>query len=217
MQIKSNCLFFISLLLFSGGALAQDSTRMQRQLRLGIDLFQPIINAGSDQKKSYEVSADFRFNKTIYLVAEGGFGQSNYHYPDLSYNTTISFLRLGFDKSLLPTLSRNDWDMAFVGLRYGLALINRNEAAFVYNDPLYGRVAGTVPGKNLTAHWLEITGGVKVFVWKNIFAGWSVRGKFLLNQKSFRELAPNYIAGYGRGDKNTNFGFNFYVGYGLRW
>jgi len=216
MRIKSTCVFFISLLLAWRG-FAQDSTGATHQLRLGVDVFQPVIHAGSDQKKGYEIAADYRFNKTIYLAAEGGFGRSDYNYPDLSYTTTNSFIRLGFDKSLLPVLRSKDWDMAFVGLRYGLAFIQRSDASFVYHDPLYGVSAGTIAGKNLMAHWLEVAGGMKVFLWKNIYAGWTVRGKFLVNQKSFRELAPDFIAGYGRGDKNTNFGFNFYVGYGLRW
>lgn len=216
MRMKSTCVFFISLL-FPLAAQAADSTRLERQMRLGIDIFQPIIHAGSDQKKGYEFSADYRYNETIYIVAEAGFGRSDYDYPALHYATTNSFVRLGFDKSLLPTKNKNDRDMAFVGLRYGLALIDRGDATFVYQDPLYGVISGTVAGKNMQAHWLEITGGVKVFVWKNIWAGWQLRGKFLMNQKAFRELAPDYIAGYGRGDKNTNFGFNFYIGYGLRW
>lgn len=217
MRMKSICVFFISILLTTSNAQAADSTRLQKELRLGVDLFQPIIHAGNEQTKGYEISADYRLNKTIYLVAEGGFGHSDYQYPELSYTTKNSFVRVGFDKSLLPEISKNDRDMAFVGLRYGLALIHRGTASFVYQDPLYGSTYGTVAGKNMQAHWLEITGGVKVFLWKNIWAGWQVRGKFLLNQKAFRELAPDYLAGYGRGDKNTNFGFNFYVGYGLRW
>lgn len=214
--MKSTCVFFISLLL-TFGALAQDSTRLGHEVRIGVDIFQPIVQAATDQKKAYEIQVDYRLKETLYLVAEGGFGNSVYDYPDLSYKTNNAFLRLGIDKSLLPVINKRDRDMAFAGLRYGVAMIQRSDADFRYQDPLYGAVSGTIPGKNMTAHWLEITGGVRVFVWKNIFAGWNVRGKFLVNQKSFRELAPAYIAGYGAGDKNTNFGFNFYVGYGVRF
>ena len=36
-------------------------------------------------------------------------------------------------------------------------------------------------------------------------------GKFVMNGKSFRDLSPLFIAGYGKGDKNANFDFNLYI------
>jgi hypothetical protein len=38
-----------------------------------------------------------------------------------------------------------------------------------------------------------------------------------MNGSSFKDLAPLYIAGYGRGDKNSIFDFNMYLSYAIRW
>jgi hypothetical protein len=64
---------------------------------------------------------------------------------------------------------------------------------------------------------MEVTGGMRVELVKGLMAGWNVRGKFLLNTADFRDLAPLYVAGYGRGEKNAVFDFNLYLGYAIRW
>ena len=48
--------------------------------------------------------------------AEGGWGGSSVNYSNLQYKTTNSFLRLGFNKSVLVRDRPDDWDMMFIGL-----------------------------------------------------------------------------------------------------
>jgi hypothetical protein len=48
-------------------------------------------------------------------------------------------------------------------------------------------------------------------------AGWNLRGRFLLNETSFRELRPVFIAGYGRGDRSLILDFNVFLSYSIRW
>ena len=65
------------------------------------------------------------------------------------------------------------------------------------------------------AHWLELNGGFRMEIMKNIFVGWNARAKTFINPKKFELLPPSYVAGYGRGDKNTAFSYNFYLLYGF--
>ena len=102
-------------------------------------------------------------------------------------------------------------------MRYGLAFINRSEASFTTSDHVWGTTLGTVSSKNFTGHWLEINGGIRVEIFKNIFAGYNLRAKFMLNQNPFKELPPAYVAGYGKGEKATTFDLNFFLLYALRW
>lgn len=219
-----NALLPAALLLAGAGpALAQaDSAaapaeRIGHQLRLGVDILRPILNAAQDSRTSYEASLDYYWRKELYFVAESGFGNMRYEYPDLSYTSRNSFLRLGIDKTIISRLGPGDWDAAFFGLRYGVGLIQRNAASYVIVDSVWGNSSGTVPAKNFTAQWAELTGGVRVELLHGLFAGWNVRARFLLNERSFKELSPVFIAGYGRGDKTTVFDFNFYLMYALRW
>lgn len=226
MRAPNICAFIFasSLLLGTASAQAQqDSTerkngsRTAHQLRFGIDASSLAINAFMDSRTSYEFQVDYHWRKDIYAVLEGGWGSSKLDYPDLKYTTDNSFARIGVDKGLLPRLTPGDWDMAFIGVRYGIGFINRSEATYTTNDPVWGTTSSTVPGKTFTAHWGEITGGIRVELLKGFFAGWNVRGKFLLNESAFRELPPSFIAGYGKGDKTTIFDFNLYFSYALRW
>lgn len=218
--------FSFLLVLSSFSLFAQtDSTAVEmppviaakRQLRIGVDISRPVMNAVYKNRYSYEAAVDYFLPKELYLVAEGGFGGSSLDYEDLHYTSSNSFFKIGIDKSMLQRLFPSDWDFLFVGVRYGVALIQRNEAGFRTEDPVWGSTSGVLPSKSLTAHWAELTGGLRVELLKGFFAGYTVRGKFLISQSAFRDLPPYFIAGYGKGEKNTAFDFNFYLQYGLRW
>ena len=189
----------------------------QKQLRLGVDLSRPVMNMLVKSRHSYEFIVDYSLPKEIYLVAEGGFGGSDINYPDLKYTSTNTFVKVGVERSMLQRMFPEDWDLLFVGVRYGMAFIKRKEATFTTNDQFWGATTGTIPAKNITGHWAELTAGLRVELFKGIFTGYTIRGKFLLNQGPFRELPPAYVAGYGKGEKNTVFDFNFYLQYALRW
>lgn len=188
-----------------------------RQLRFGFDVFKPILYGFDKQRKAFDFELDYYYKKESYWVLEGGWGSGQQDSLYLSYKSSNVFFRGGYNKGILTRLFPNDWDMAFIGLRYGLAFIDRSPATFTIIDPIWGNTSGTIPGKNIFAHWFEITGGVRVELFKGLFTGWTVRGKFIFNGKQLKELPPSYIAGYGRGDKPSIFDFNFYVDYAIRW
>ena len=190
------------------------------QLRLGVDVSKVFFNqfqSSEQQSIAYELELDYYWRKDVYWVLDAGIGNGSLSYNDLSYKSDNIFFKAGINKSLLPRLKSNDWDMAFIGLRYGVGLINRGDAAYTITDSTWGTSSGTIAGTNLTAHWVEITGGVRVELVNQLFIGWNVRGKFMLNPKQFIELPPYYIAGYGKGEKNTAFDFNVYISYAIRW
>lgn len=189
----------------------------QKQLRLGVDISKPILNAVSGNRHTYEFSLDYNLPKDIYLVAEAGWGGSDIDYADLKYTSANSFFRIGVDKSMLQRLFPSDWDYLFVGARYGIGFIRRNEAVYTTADPVWGATTGTIPAQSYTGHWVELTGGLRVELLRGMFAGYTVRAKFLLNQSAFRELPPAFVAGYGKGEKTTAFDFNFYLQYAIRW
>lgn len=188
-----------------------------KQIRIGLDISRPILNAFYNDRYGYEASVDYYRGNEKYWVLEGGFGGSNIDYDNLKYTSNNSFLRFGFEKSMVPRLYKSDWDYLFFGMRYGLAFINRSEASFTTTDNVWGTTLGTVSSKNFTGHWLEINGGIRVEIFKNIFAGYNLRAKFMLNQNPFKELPPAYVAGYGKGEKATTFDLNFFLLYALRW
>lgn len=187
------------------------------QLTLYADLVNPVVNTLGDARTGYEFAADYYWKNEMYWVAEGGFGSSKADYTDLKYTADSRFIRAGFNKMLLPRDTPNDWGGMLLGLRVGAAGITRSAASYIITDTVWGNTTGTVPGKSFGGYWMEITGGMRIELVKGLMAGWNIRGKFLLNTASFKDLAPLYVAGYGRGDKNAVFDFNLYLGYAIRW
>jgi hypothetical protein len=187
------------------------------QLRICFDANKILQNALIDNRKSYELYVDYYLRKERYLVAELGLGNSQINYTDLKYNSKNSFVKFGMDKAMFVRKKAQDWGMGFVGFRYGIGFVRRSEAQYTTNDGFGGITSGYIPSSNFLAHWIELTGGIRVELIKNIFAGWNVRAKILLNPNSFGDLKPSYISGFGAGDKNTVFDYNVYVGYALRW
>ena len=233
MRAKSTLKYIISALLLFASLTASaqlgdddsgdSSTRPKEDIKglhqfcFGVDIAQPVSAAFYKNRKCYEVSFDYYLGKEFYGVLEGGFGYASVDYPDLSYSSNNKFFRLGLNKSILVRLTSSDWDMGFIGFRYGFATINRSAATYTIFDNFYGNSTGTIPAKDIFGHWLEIAGGMRVELFAGINAGWTIRGKFLLNAKAFSELAPSYVAGYGKGDKGSVFDYNFYISYALRW
>ena len=238
MSIQRSCKYVYILIIFSALAIsgqfayaqatdttAADSTEHKvkkkdiagHQLCIGFDVLRPVLNDVTHGGIGYGFEADYYMRNEFYLAAEGGWGSSNVNYDNLKYSTTNNFLSFGFNKSILARNKPMDWDMMFIGMRLGAANVARSPASYIVIDSVWGNSAGSSQGQAFLAVWAELTGGMRVELIKGLMAGWNFRGRFLLNARSFEELAPLYIAGYGRGDKGVAFDFNVYVSYGIRW
>src|ERR1043165_9784503 len=111
-------------------------------LRIGVDIARPLFNTTQSTYNSYEGQVDYYIRKELYAVIEGGAGSSNYDYPDLSYKTSNSFFRAGVDKTIVTRLGPGDWDAVFFGVRYGVAFVDRGEAAYTIVDSVWGNSSG---------------------------------------------------------------------------
>ena len=187
------------------------------QFTVGVDVFQAAMNNLHTYKTTYEGELSYYLKNEYYLVVDAGWGGSNVDYPDLKYTTTNYFSRLGFNKSILYRESATDWDMMFIGLRAAGAGIARSSATYSTTDSVWGNSVGVTGAQNFAAIWAEVTTGMRVELLHGVMAGWNIRGKFLMNGRSFDNLAPLHIAGFGKGDKSANFDFNLYLCYALRW
>jgi hypothetical protein len=196
---------------------AQQTDTLIHQLRFSADASKFLSNALVNNKQSYEMALDYYWHKELYLVSEAGWGFSKIDYPDLKYTSDNVFMRLGIDKALFERKHVRDWGMAFVGFRYGIAILKRGAAEYTTNDHLGGIASGVIPSINYTVHWLELTGGMRVELLPHLFAGWNMRVKFLMNPNASGDLKPAFIAGYGAGDKSSAFDYNVYLAYALRW
>jgi hypothetical protein len=198
-----------------------DSTKLKIKssdfsyFRIGIDASKIIASNMVKDYEALEFLIDANYKNNLVLSSEFGFGNSMVENEYLSYKSNNLFMRLGIDKTLFNKEFAGDMDNAFIGVRYGFGLVNRGQANYTVFNSIYGNSIGQIKEAQFLTHWLELTGGFKVEFKKNIFIGWHIRMKTFINPKKFEQLPPNYVAGYGRADKNTAFGYNFYLLYGI--
>ena len=153
--------------------------------------------------------------KTTNYLIETGLSSSKTNNDFINFKSSTYFLRAGLDKNFFSSEYFGDKDNAFAGFRYAGAFVKNNAGTYIIKNPLWGNQTGVFDGYSFYAHWIELTGGFKVEVKQNIFLGWTIRGKTLLNGKNVKQHLPAYIAGYGNAEKQPAFDYNFYLLYSI--
>ena len=190
----------------------------EHQFRLMLDISHPIGATFISGQYDYEINTDFTLKPDLFAVLELGYGGGKIDYDNLKYKSSNSFVRLGIERSFFDPLYKSDWDMLTIGARYCMALGQRGDAEFTVPNPFGGSASGQIPAQNFFSNWAEITMGLRFEVLPRIYMGWNARIRFNFSADVFNgQVAPNYLAGFGQGDKATSFGFNYYVGYAIRW
>lgn len=217
--MRSNILRSICsiLLLFAvSGAGAQEETIMYRTrgLRVGYDLSRlalPLVYGG---RTGMELSADVDINMNYYAAAEAGFLNVDYEAVSYNYASDGFYFRLGMDHNFLKNISVDQYETVFGGLRIGYASVSHSASDIEILPNYWG--SGLLRYANATTVntvWLEVAGGVKAELFKNIFIGWSFRARLRLHQTRDPVMDPVFVPGFGRGENRTNIGFTYSVFY----
>ncbi len=210
--------YFISILLYFlilSPVLGQEGRI--KGLRVGYDisrlaLLLPYIDT---TRTAFEVSADFEIKPYYYATLEYGQQQVNFTTDWYEYSSDGYYVRAGFDYNFLgKKLPLEQYEMLFMGLRYGYASYSHSAGNLIVDDNYWGDISVESLGPvNLYAHWLEIAGGIRGELFKNCFIGWSFRARLMMHQRLDEVIYPYYIPGFGAGNKKANIGFNFYIYY----
>jgi hypothetical protein len=176
-------------------------------VRVGMDLFPYLRQALSSPYSGYEINADLDFYR-YYLAFD--YGQSSFKdsIENGYYSNNGTFWRLGGDVNFL--LKDPDRNMIFLGVRVANATFS-NEVVITTENAAFGRVTQTIQGNDGTASWRELTGGLRVKVWKWLWMGYTFRYKFGLNIRGNENLQPYDVPGFGRTFRNDAWGANYQV------
>lgn len=195
-------------------AAQRDSTKLSFKeyylptgVRIGTDII-PIVRNYSDKTFSgWEASVDVDFYR-YFLTAEVGNWARLYHRPDegLRYANDGNYFRVGIDVNFLKKDSARN--MFFLGMRYGHSKFSEH---FQFHDVMFdgGDYFGDFTNYDATAHWFELTTGLRVKIWRYFWMGYTARFKFGLSAPEDRALIPHDVPGYGRTDKDSYWGFNY--------
>jgi len=205
---------FISILAgISVSVFAQvDTTRSVKGISLGLDLSRFIVTALEPVHNNFELSLGFSVTENIQLQAEGGYLNVDFSDSTYTYKQSGSYYRFGAEYNLL-TRKPGELDQIYLGVMYGYSPYSHEAENITITDGYWGTGEGSLPLTNNTAHWVEIKGGLRVEVLRNLFLGYALRLRIFLTGKTDPKLEPYLIPGFGKADKTTSVGMSYSVFY----
>lgn len=183
-------------------------------LRIGVDFAKYVYQIVEPSITGFEASLDYEIKRNYFLTVEGGYEKALPQSDLYNYELIGGYGRVGFDYNIMK--KRVDNDIFFLGLRYGLSNYTQS-ANDIQITNYWGSSSLSVPTETLTAHWAEVVMGMKVelFFAKNIFIGWTVRGRLLVAGNKYETLQPFTIPGYGTSDAKATIGATWSLYYNI--
>ena len=192
------------------------------KIRLGFDLLKPILSSSEGDNLNYEIVGDLQLTENIYLAGEYGLVDKVIEDENINFNSTGSFLRIGFDYNMFENWIGMD-NSIYIGLRYGTSNFSskildynvRNKDSYFSN--LVTNEFQTIEYSNLSGNWIELLLGIKVETFKNVYLGLSLRLNKLLSDKKPDNFGNLFIPGFNKvTDENTfGSGFNYTLTYSI--
>lgn len=212
-------LFAISVSVNAQEETSKDSIKLKDKygIRLGVDISKPIISAFNNDLKGFEIVADFRITKNIYVATELGFYDRTTDEDYINFNSKGSYIKVGGNINLYQNWGKMSNEI-FAGVRYGLSTFSQTLNSYNANfDGTYfdsHTVSPNLEFDSLTAHWAELVIGLKVELLNNLYLGSSISLKKMISQEQPDNFKNLYIPGFERVYLNdTGFSFNYTVSY----
>jgi hypothetical protein len=187
-------------------------------LILGVDLFRIARSFYDSDYKGIAFVGDYRLTKKYYVYGEVGSEDVTVNDPLLTTTTKGAYLKVGFNYNAYTNWLDME-NLITVGVRYGFSTFNEELDNYsIYNPhPYYGQTSGIESGKSydgLTASWLEVSPGINVKVFNNVYIGFSLQLKVLVTNSEPNGFESLYIPGFNRTyDGSFGAGFNYTVSY----
>ena len=192
------------------------------KIRLGFDLLKPVLSSSEGDNLNYEIVGDLQLTENIYLAGEYGLVDKVIEDENINFNSSGSFLRIGFDYNMFENWIGMD-NSIYIGLRYGTSNFSskildynvRNKDSYFSN--LVTNEFQTIEYSNLSGNWIELLLGIKVETFKNVYLGLSLRLNKLLSDKKPDNFGNLFIPGFNKvTDENTfGSGFNYTLTYSI--
>jgi hypothetical protein len=165
-------------------------------LRFGVDLSKLGRTAFESDYSGFEVNADYRLGRRLYVAGELGFEEKASKTDYLDSSAIISGLRFGLS--------------SFSQTRNRYTIYDRNSQTWlqIQNNE-------TVEFSGLTAAWVELIFGLKAELFNNLFLGFNVQLKARISEKSPDNFENLYIPGFGRtyDSSKVGTGFSYSISY----
>ena len=221
MKINHMLKYYISIILVfnffinSFSQIETDSISIKNKfgLRAGVDLSKILNSAFNDDYEGFEINADLRILKNIYISAEIGTEKKSRSNDYLNTEAKGNYLKAGGDYNMYTNWLGMD-NLIYSGFRIGFSnfsqTINSYTIYDVNNQP-WGQATyyNPIVNDNLNALWMEFIVGIKTQVLNNLFIGFNIQLKNLISDKTKNNIDNIYIPGFNRTYDSSSLGSGF--------
>ena len=195
-------------------SIANDSLRYAQKygLRIGGDLSKIVKTVIDDDYTGFEINADYRLSKNLYVAGEIGTEEKTTSNTYLNATTKGSYFKGGIDYNMYKNWLNME-NMIYAGFRVGASTFSQtNNSYTIYNTnqswPQTTIVDGT-KHSGLNAIWAELIIGLKAELINNLYVGFNVQLKGRVTEKEPTNFENLYIPGFGRTYDSGRFGIGF--------
>jgi hypothetical protein len=188
-------------------------------LRLGGDIGKLAKSFIDDTYTGFEINADYRLTKKLYLAGELGTEEKTSINDYLNTTSKGQYFKGGIDYNFYTNWLDME-NMIYGGLRAGISAFSQTLNNFtVYNtDQYWENQYSEEPNlefKGLSAIWVELMVGIKAEVLNNLYMGFNIQLKSMITQDEPENFGNLYVPGFNKIYDSGRFGVGF--GYNLSY
>ncbi len=195
-------------------SIVNDSIRHAQKygLRLGGDFSKIAKTIIDDDYTGFEINADYRLSKNLYVAGEIGTEERTKYNEFLNATAKGSYFKGGVDYNMYKNWFGME-NMIYSGFRVGASSFSQTRNSYtVYTTNQSWPQTIISDGeefKGLTAIWAEIILGLKAELVKNIYVGFNVQLKARISETEPNNFENIFIPGFGRTYDSGRFGIAF--------
>ncbi len=212
---------FISLFLGAGivaGAQVQkEKWQPSKGFTLGVNLAGPVNKAFDKSRSGISFLSRMSVKDQMIFLAEAGYENVSFSKKRYHYTSNGTFLKAGLEYDVFKEKEAGSNDNLLFGLHYGYALQEQSASYFIIENGYWDDYTGSIGTNTVNTHWIELTGGPRMELFKNFYMAWTFHLKVAIYRDNPNILAPYLIPGFGNGDNRLNAGFSYTMEYLIPW
>jgi len=193
--------------------------KLKYGLRLGGDVSKLVRSFVDDDYTGFEINADYRFSKRLYIAGELGTEEKTTSTEFLNITTKGNYFKAGIDYNMYENWFGMD-NMIYSGLRVGASTFSQTINSFTINNTnqyWQAQFSSNEPQEfsGLTALWAELIFGIKAEVLNNLYFSVNVQLKGMISQDEPDNFENLYVPGFNKTYDSGRFGAG--VGYSISY
>ncbi|MDB4134849.1 DUF6048 family protein [Flavobacteriaceae bacterium] len=214
--------FLIPVTIFSQENIVSTDSVTQKQkygLRLGLDINKLVNSSINNNYDGFELNADYRIGNKLYIASEIGLIEKTEDEEYINFTTKGTYIKSGIDYNMYT-----NWidmqNMIFAGFRIGYSNFEQtinNYTIYDTNNQIWGQSFINTPINNedLSSLWVELIIGLKAEIFNNLFLGFNLEVKKMVNSEIKNNIQNMYVPGFNKTFEGSSFGVGF--GYKLSY